>query len=179
MLSLIQGRTARRVGSPTLKVDARNWLVDGVISLGVGIAFLTAFLLQETRWAHWISYFDPGVVVALVVFLVWVPLRTLRENLKDVLMVAPDAGTQRRIREGVEMALEGVDYRSLHLRTAKIGRRIFVTAHLLVDEDYPCFPVRDVDTLRRRIIDALADIRPPILIDAIVTADEAYASTGQ
>ena len=179
ILAYLQGRTARRVNSPTLKVDARNWFVDGIISLGVGLAFLVALLIQDSKWDHLIAYVDPGIVVILVLFLVWVPLRSLRENLREVLMVAPDAAMQQQIREGVESALEGADYRNLYIRMAKIGRRFFVTAHVVVAKDYPCFSVRDIDRVRRRIIEALADVRPRIEIDAIITADEEYASNGR
>lgn len=47
-MSALQRRTAKIVDSPILRVDARNWFIDGAISSGVGLAFLLGFFMERS-----------------------------------------------------------------------------------------------------------------------------------
>ena len=47
-LAVVQRAMLRRVASPLIEVDAKNWLVNGLISSVVGLAFLLAYLLGGT-----------------------------------------------------------------------------------------------------------------------------------
>ena len=79
---------ARRTASPLLAVDSKNWLIDGLMSVAVGIAFLVAALLAETSYAHLLPYADPAVVIILVVLSLPNPLQDHSRQLE------PDAGAR-------------------------------------------------------------------------------------
>ncbi|MHC4402814.1 MAG: cation transporter, partial [Planctomycetota bacterium] len=64
-LSAFQRRSAKKTESPTLTVDARNWLVDGVITMAVGVGFLIGVILKSSAWSHLLPYVDPAVVICL------------------------------------------------------------------------------------------------------------------
>src|SRR4051812_37534513 len=51
-----QRRLARQIGSPALAVDARAWLVDGVLYVGETGAFVVYLLLQPTALAPLLVY---------------------------------------------------------------------------------------------------------------------------
>jgi predicted Co/Zn/Cd cation transporter (cation efflux family) len=157
-------------------VDARNWLIDGMVSLGAATAFIIAYLLQVTQWQHLVAYVDPLLVSVLCAVLLWVPVMTVWENLKEVLMVAPEPEVQSRIRERIADSVADVDTRELYIRMWKVGRIFYVMVHLVVPETHAVERVADLDQVRGRIRDALSGFHPRLAVDTIVTADATYAA---
>lgn len=176
LLSQLQKRAAKRLNSPTLTVDARNWLVDGLVSLGAATAFVIAYLLQHTQWQHLVPYVDPLLVTVLCAVLLWVPVMTIWENLREVLMVAPEPPVQSRIRERIEESVADIDTRELHVRMWKVGRIFYVMVHLVVPDSHVFTRIADLDQVRVRLRQSLADFHPRLAVDAIVTADANYAA---
>jgi predicted Co/Zn/Cd cation transporter (cation efflux family) len=56
-----QRRLARKLGSPILEVDARTWLVDGVLYVGETGAFIVYMLLEPTALGPWLRYAEPDL----------------------------------------------------------------------------------------------------------------------
>jgi len=113
-----QLRTGRRLHSPALVADARDYLVDGC-STGVVVLSLigATFGLHLDRWAA-------GVVA---VFIFWSGGQLLWQALRDLLDEAIDRGTERRIISMVES----------HPRVEKVERCLSRTAggRFIVDLD--------------------------------------------
>src|SRR5439155_5271928 len=107
-VSLYQRRLARKLGSPALAVDARTWLVDGVLYVGETGAFIVYLLLQPTALAPWLVYADPLFVLIVVGFLMKVPIATIREAVREVLHRAPPPEVQHEVRRRVASALAGL-----------------------------------------------------------------------
>ncbi len=54
------------------------------LNAGVGIAFLIALLLSGTRLSFVIPYVDPVLLTILVLVLVWVPAKTVKDNVLEL-----------------------------------------------------------------------------------------------
>ena len=108
LIALIQHRLARRTESPLLEVDSRNWLMDGLISGAVAVAFLIVVLLEGTALAWFLPYADPAVVIVLVVLSAPLPIGIVRTNWSQLLGRAPGPEIQREARSRVDEALRGV-----------------------------------------------------------------------
>ena len=93
-LSVVQRRNAKKTGSPLLEVDARNWFIDGMLTVAVGIAFLGAFILSHTVWENWVAYVDPAVVIVLGLAMVPTPLSIVLGGVGELLHVAPEHSVQ-------------------------------------------------------------------------------------
>src|SRR4051812_14296054 len=78
-----QRRLAQKLGSPILAVDARTWLVDGVLYVGETGAFIVYLLLLPTALGPWLRYADPIFVLIVVGFLMKVPVVTIREGVRE------------------------------------------------------------------------------------------------
>lgn len=91
LIAAVQIRLAKKTESPLLKVDSKNWLIDGAISGGVAVAFLIVVLLGDGPLAPFSPYADPAIVVLLSVLSIPIPLRIIRTNWKQLLGRAPDA----------------------------------------------------------------------------------------
>lgn len=164
---------AKRTASPLLEVDAKNWMLDGFVNTGVGVAFLLALLLADTRWSFLVPYMDPVLLTVLVLALVWIPLRTVKENIQQLLQVAPPAQVQHDVRERFESSVKGLSLQNAHVRMAKIGRYFYVMIQLVVPSSFRLSRVKELDDIRRRVAGTLKDVHPRLVIDMIFTEDEA------
>ena len=171
-----QKRLSRKAGSPLLQVDSRNWLVDGVLSLGAFLAFVTALILDGTSAAHLVPYVDPTLVTVMVVAVVRVPLITIWENLREVLQVAPSGADQDDVRERIRGALTDLPVRDVQTRMVKVGRFFYVLTHVVLPDDYEPRTVKALDEARCQIVSALDDVPLKLVTDTVFTAEEHWAT---
>jgi cation diffusion facilitator family transporter len=171
-----QRRLARKLGSPALAVDARSWLVDGVMYVGETAAFGVYMLLLPTRLAPWLRYADPVFVLIVVAVLMKVPVTTIREAVREVLHHAPPSEVQNDVRRRVAAALAGLPVRKTHARMVMVGRFFFTLIHVVVDDGFGARPVAELDQVRRRVEQSLREVHPRVVLDVVFTADEYWAT---
>jgi cation diffusion facilitator family transporter len=127
-------RAATKTGSPLLEVDARSWLIDGALSIGVALAFVAAFFLARSPWSHLTRYVDPALVAILVVAVIGTPLGVVRKGLGELLLAAPSEEEQRDLRSRFGAATTKFGLEAVHLRMMRVGRSIFLLVHARVPE---------------------------------------------
>ncbi len=177
-MAINQRRLSKKVASPLLKVDARDWMVDGVLSLAVGAAFLAAFLMEGTAWGQAaLPYVDPALVCVLVLVMIRMPIKTLRENLGQVLQVAPEPEVQKEVQARFDQAVADLPTRATYVRMVQVGRFFYILAHLVVRPDFQR-PMAELDDMRCQVVNALKPLYPRTVVDAVFTSEEAWA-TGQ
>jgi len=170
-----QRKAAARTGSPLLAVDSKNWLIDGFLSGVVLLVFVAAVILDGTRWAFVVPYMDPGLVILLVLGIVFIPLRIVRDNMREILAFAPDSVTQTDVRNRVEGALAGVPVESSQVRMMKIGRFLYVLNQIVVSPEFRPGGVEELDRVRERIAAAMEGFEPRPVVDTLFTEDEKWA----
>jgi predicted Co/Zn/Cd cation transporter (cation efflux family) len=171
---VLQRRAARRLGSPLLDIDSKNWMIDGLLSGVVAVVFISAWVLGRTRWAYVVPYVDPALVIVLVIAIVAVPIRTVRDGLREVLAFAPDPAIQEEVRRRVESATEGLPLANSHVRMMKIGRSMYVLNQLVVSPEFKVGRVSDLDAVRARIAAAMEGFQPTPVVDTVFTEDEKW-----
>src|SRR5258708_564651 len=82
-------RANRRIASDFVRLDAQSWLMGAAITSALLVAFAIAWSLGRTSFAHLTPYADPLVLALLTMVLVFVPLRTVRKALLEILLVTP------------------------------------------------------------------------------------------
>ncbi len=174
LLAWIQRRAARANESPLLDVDAKAWLMDGVLSLVVAGAFLGALLVQGTRWDGAIDYVDPARGGLLVLLVLPVPLRIVRDNLGELLRVAPEPEIQTEVKHRFAQAVEGHGFRDTRLRMIAAGRYFYLLNHIRVDSGFHVRRVGELDAIRAEIDAALEGLHPRLVIDTVFTEDERW-----
>jgi predicted Co/Zn/Cd cation transporter (cation efflux family) len=173
-LSVVQRRNAKRTGSPLLEVDARNWFIDGMLTIAVGIAFLGAFVLSLTARADWVAYVDPAVVIVLGMVLIPTPLSIVLGNVGELLHVAPEESIQEEIRRRLDQATEGLALRDRDVRMVKVGRYFYVLVKLITRDDFGRSEIGRLDDIRGDIADALAGCHPRLVLDVVFTANDRW-----
>jgi cation diffusion facilitator family transporter len=160
---------ARRSASPLLEVDVKNWVVDGLLSAGVAVAFLAAFLLRDSSLAWLVPYADPGLVVLLVVLIAPMPVRTAWTGFRELMGGAPEPEIQQKVHDLLaEEFAELADVKPW-VRMLKAGRLIYVQIYLLVPDDVEIGSVELLDQVRGRIYEALRPEFPDLSLDVLFT----------
>ncbi|KAG1390184.1 hypothetical protein G6F58_013068 [Rhizopus delemar] len=89
---------ARRLRSALLWLDVRGWLLGGLMSLAVVLAFVLALVLHGGQWHHWVPYLDSIVLALISLAVLPVPARSAWKAMREVLQVAPD-DLDRRVQQ--------------------------------------------------------------------------------
>ena len=82
-------RANRRIGSDFVRLDAQSWLMSAAITSALLVAFAIAWSLKGTRFGDLTPYADPIVLALLTLCLVFVPIRTVRKALQEILLITP------------------------------------------------------------------------------------------
>ncbi|MDQ1078502.1 cation diffusion facilitator family transporter [Pseudoroseomonas cervicalis] len=172
-LFLVMRRRARRLGSELLAMDARGWLVSGLLSLALGAGFLAAGALQGTRHAALVPYLDPAVLAALGLMLLPVPLGAAWRAGKEILQLAPAGldGEVRALAAGIA-ARHGFEAYTTHV--AKTGRVRFVDITFLAGPALAAKPLREFEAIRAEIAAALGAEPPGHWLNIDFTTDRRW-----
>lgn len=170
-----QRRAAKKSGSPLVEVDAKGWVLDGLITSAVFVAFLILVLIEKTAWSVYTPYADPLIVILLVIFSAPIPIAIVRDNIKELLLAAPDQDLQERIRDKLEAATRDLPLDKTVVRMVKVGRHTYLHVYMVVAESDRGASINDTDDVRERIITELASAFPGLGIDVIFTGSENWA----
>ena len=77
------------IGSDFVRLDAQSWLMSAAITSALLVAFAIAWSLKGTRFGDLTPYADPIVLALLTLCLVFVPIRTVRKALQEILLITP------------------------------------------------------------------------------------------
>lgn len=175
-MAVLQKRRAHQTQSPMVTVDAQNWIINAAITATVGIAFAIAFVLQKTPLKGFVPYVDSILVIILTLVTCPMPVRTIRDNVRQIFQMAPDEATQEAVHDRIRHVLEGVGTDDTTIRMGRIGRFLYVVLGLVVREDFQCRRVKALDDLRQRLEEKLADLNEQVVLDMVVTEDPKYAT---
>lgn len=174
-VSVMLRRLALRTRSPLVDADVGNWIVNAAISGGMVGAFLLAMVLERNGHITAARYVDPILVGLVVLLTLSVPVRTAARSLSGLLQRAPDGRIVASIESLTRAALGDLPLRNLHIRVVRPGRTTYALIHALVDADAPGMNVRAADRHRRAVIDAIAAVHAPVILDLLFTAETEFA----
>ena len=175
VLAVMQHRAAKTTASPLLAVDVKNWQIDAGLSTGVAVAFLVAFVLRESQWAHLLPYVDPTLVTVLVLIMIRDPIKIVAEGVAELLAIAPDKEMQDRVRDEFARLVTDYPVDDFNLRMLKSGRTYYLLAHVVVKPDTPIASVAELDSMRAEITSGLRELHPPWEVDVVFVADRSLA----
>ena len=161
----------RASDSELVAAEATQWRAAGVFGLGMLVAFVVAGVLTRAGYTAAAAYIDPALVLVAAVLFTLPPLRMLRTMARELLEAAPDDDLQAQVRTAVDRVVEQHGLGEHHLRTAKVGPKLYVEVDFLVDPDWR---VAQSDVVRHSLVDAVADLPVEPWITVEFTADPTW-----
>jgi len=172
MSAYIHIRSAH-IDSELLRIDARAWLLGGVISLGVCISFVICNLLVEAEYAYLAPYVDPFVLTLLAGSLLPIPLQTVWRAIGEILQVAP-AELDRTVREAARKVADRHGFAAFESHVTKAGRVNFIEIGLVAPSGEMTRSFAELDAIRQEIADELGEAVPGHWLTVDFTADERW-----
>jgi cation diffusion facilitator family transporter len=171
LVAAIIRRNARQSTSEILQVEAKGWLIDGVLSAAVALAFIGMALILRSPWADYARYVDPVLMLVLILAMAPIPLKIVKDNLLELLWIAPSQHTQQQIETTVNDWLGDQPPVAHSLHMVKIGRSIYVQVRLLVPVEMAQTPLCELDELRNDLNSRLELLHPNLIADILFTRD--------
>lgn len=159
------------VNSEFLRLDAHSWLMSGTISLSLLVAFGIATFMDGGRYQYLTPYVDPLVLAVLSLFLIFVPMSTVANAMRDIFLIAP-FGLDEKVRLFLDQLVVRYGFKTYASYVAKIGRAQFIEIHIVVPANYPISSVEELDGIRREIADAMGGDSPQRWITIAFTTNE-------
>ena len=160
-------RVGRRCNSKILLVDSQLWIIEGIISLGVFVAFGLSAYISTTHWKGYSSYVDPITCIMLATVLLIKPISIIRESFYDLVDASPKELKDKIVNIAsvcaVEHQLKGV--KSVKMRNA--GRQLFVIMHFLADKS---LMLESTGTVEQKIVDKVSKAHPEVDVTVHVSA---------
>lgn len=161
--------------SPLVAVDAKGWMIDGILSLTLCLSFLVIYLLQDSAIAKYLVYADSGLVAVLVILSLPIPYKILKENLREVLIMAPAGDTAEEIEKHLTEAARAFQFDNQVVRIQKYGRETYLNVHMVLDKDYAIDTIDTLDNIRAKLDAKMKAYDPHIVMDLIFVGDEKWA----
>ena len=103
-----------------------------------------------------------------------VPLRTIRSNVGELMMKAPDPALQREVQRRFDEATRGEPFDRSALRMTIVGKYLYVLVQIVVGQEFTINGMTEIDRVRENIHDALKDVHPNVEIDTMLTGDDRW-----
>lgn len=176
-LSWRVGSLAKRSKSSLAKVDAKNWVIDGVISAAIAITFLILELTKDTPIEALAPYADPIIVIVLVVLMIPIPVNITRDAWRQVMGYRPDPEKMVIINTAVDEIFKSAETVTWQVRSLEIGRLLYVQVYVL-DPHQWSGNLAQQDQLRSQLYSRLSQQFFSIQMDLIFTQQQQWLNWG-
>jgi predicted Co/Zn/Cd cation transporter (cation efflux family) len=176
VIALIQRNLGQKTGSTMVIVDAQNWLVNGLISLSVGIAFGIVVLIKGSPFDWFIPYSDSSIVILVVLASIGVPIQIIIQNMKQLLLAAPSSKIQEQLKKILVTVIEVEDLPCTQytLRMTETAQYIYVYLLWLLPQNQEGNKVQEIDQYRTTVTETLREFHENLNLDIIFTEDKAW-----
>lgn len=172
---VFETRANRTIRSSFVALDAKGWLMAALIAAALLVAFVAGLAVEGTRWAWTAPYIDPAVLVLVCVVIIPMPLGTIRQALRDILLVTPPD-----LKEHVDAVAREVVQRHGFLDhrayVARVGRGRQIELVFIVPPNGPARRVEEWDVLREQISEAIGGDPLHRWLTVEFTADPEWAN---
>jgi cation diffusion facilitator family transporter len=145
-------------GKDLVRSEAAEWLGDALLSAGVLVGFLFAWLLTSKGRADLAAYVDPAMVVLVSTAFLVVPLRLVIGGTREVLSMSPPEEVQVQLRAAVDDVGQRYGLQESVVRAAKVGGRMDVEVDYVVGPGSSVVTVADCDTVRSDLHERLSEL---------------------
>jgi len=153
-------RAGKRCRSTILSADAQLWIIEGVISLGVFVAFGLSEYVSRTYWKGYADYVDPVMCILLAVFLLVKPISIIRESFYDLVDASPYTKLKDEIVQVARACAEQYHLKGIKsVKVRKAGRWLFVIVHFLADK---ALALDHTEVVKRSLIEKVVSTYPEV-----------------
>lgn len=144
----------RKVDSSLLGLDIQSWFMTAIAAVALLAAFAVAWALGATEYAQFAPLIDPAILAVLSLVLAVLPVRTVQQALREILLIAPTE-LDDTVHQVMDAIVERHGFSGFTSYSARVGRGQFIEIHILVPGAQSLGTVDEIDAIRDEIADAL------------------------
>ena len=157
--------TAKKISSEVLAADSQLWIIEGVVSAGVCLAFALADFISRYHWVRYADYVDPVMCIILCIGLLYKPFQIVAESFRDLVDARPEGVNHKHLEEmlrGIseKYGLTGIAW----MKSRKAGRKIFLTACYRTDYYRN---IKEMDEIRKEMSDEVLRNPPEMDVEIL------------
>lgn len=143
-------RMNRKHSSGLIVAEVKQWQMDTMLSMVITVAFILAWLMTLTPYAHYAVYMDSTLMLMMGFYFVKVPLTMLKSAMREILLMTPDKEICMSVDQGI-LATNRESEQVLELAgVTKIGRELWVDVDIVAN-DNDVIAMNDIETTRRAL----------------------------
>lgn len=160
----------RKKASPVLQMEKENWMVNTLISSGIGLSFLLVLIFKNGFLEPVIPYVDQIVVILIGLITLPIPVYAIRNGLRELLLMAPQGDIQDKIRKAITSYMDLKIFKEWRIYILKTGRKYWLTLTVVpvaqnISADLP-------DQVRSNLRESISREIGDYNLDIIITKDE-------
>jgi predicted Co/Zn/Cd cation transporter (cation efflux family) len=117
----------KSAASPLLEVEKQNWLMNALISTGIGISFLLVLIFRDGALKPIVPYVDQIVVLVVGLVSLGIPLSAIRNGLRELLLFGPGEPVQQKVEEIIRNYLPAEEIANWKVFVLKTGRKYWLS----------------------------------------------------
>ncbi len=164
----------RHTRSPMLRVEARGWLLDGVLSVAVLVAFGVLRWMEGGPLEIWAPFVDPAVVVVMVLGVIPSLGGIIMRGIRGLLSAPPTEELQEEVRETLAEVLSEVPHREAVVRMMQTGRYRYVHVVVVLGPERG-WTLAALDRLRADMVREVRSVAADLDVDVIFTREIRWA----
>ena len=164
-----------KISSELIKVEASQWLMDTLLSIGVLVGFVIAMILRNTRFSGLNVYIDPMMVIMVSVVFIKMPVQSFINAFKEILCVKADDEINDDIYLIVKEIEKEYKFEDSISRVSKIGGELRIEIDFIYNEESKLKDLDQMDCVREKVYDAIKHIDYNKWLNVSFTGDKKWA----
>ena len=168
-------KKGEKISSEMVKVEASQWLMDTLLSIGVLVGFVIAMILRNTRFAWLNVYIDPMMVIMVSVVFIKMPIQSFINSFKEILCVKANDEINDDIYFIVKEIEKEYKFEDSISRVSKIGGELRIEIDFIYNEESKLKDLDQMDCVREEVYDAIKHIDYNKWLNVSFTGDKKWA----
>ena len=168
-------KKGEKISSEMVKVEASQWLMDTLLSIGVLVGFVIAMILRNTRFAWLNVYIDPMMVIMVSVVFIKMPIQSFINSFKEILCVKANDEINDDIYLIVKEIEKEYKFEDSISRVSKIGGELRIEIDFIYNEESKLKDLDQMDCVREKVYDAIKHIDYNKWLNVSFTGDKKWA----
>lgn len=168
-------KKGEKISSEMVKVEASQWLMDTLLSIGVLVGFVIAMILRNTRFSWLNVYIDPMMVIMVSVVFIKMPIQSFINSFKEILCVKANDEINDDIYFIVKEIEKEYKFEDSISRVSKIGGELRIEIDFIYNEESKLKDLDQMDCVREKVYDAIKHINYNKWLNVSFTGDKKWA----
>ena len=164
-----------KISSELIKVEASQWLMDTLLSIGVLVGFVIAMILRNTRFSGLNVYIDPMMVIMVSVVFIKMPVQSFINAFKEILCIKAEDEINDDIYLIVKEIEKEYKFEDSISRVSKIGGELRIEIDFIYNEESKLKDLDQMDCVREEVYDAIKHIDYNKWLNVSFTGDKKWA----